>query len=72
VTLRELRQLEREVRLRKKPAALALDDLDRDLVLAFLIPDLDFYWLAEGPFSQAPKKSIDFTAMERINLAGVL
>jgi mannose-1-phosphate guanylyltransferase len=60
VTLRELRQLEREVRKAT------------ERVVDTLIPDLDFYWLAEGPFSQAPKKSIDFTAMERINLAGVL
>jgi mannose-1-phosphate guanylyltransferase/mannose-6-phosphate isomerase len=37
-----------------------------------MIGDLDFFRLAEGPFSQAPKSSIDYAVMERTALAAVL
>ena len=37
-----------------------------------LVSDLDFIRLAEGPFAQAPRKSIDYAVMERTAHAGVL
>jgi mannose-1-phosphate guanylyltransferase / mannose-6-phosphate isomerase len=37
-----------------------------------LVSDLDFFRLAEGPFSQAPRKSIDYAVMERTEHATVL
>jgi len=37
-----------------------------------LVSDLDFFRLAEGPFSQAPRKSIDYAVMERTEHAAVL
>jgi mannose-1-phosphate guanylyltransferase len=49
---RELGRLEPEFR---KAAKSAVDNLTSDL---------DFYRLAEAPFSQAPKKSIDYAVME--------
>jgi mannose-1-phosphate guanylyltransferase / mannose-6-phosphate isomerase len=60
VMLRELGRLEPEIR---KAAKGAVDNLTCDL---------DFYRLAEAPFSQAPKKSIDYAVMERTDLAAVL
>jgi len=36
------------------------------------VSDLDFYRLAEGPFAQAPRKSIDYAVMERTEHAAVL
>jgi len=36
------------------------------------VSDLDFFRLAEGPFAQAPRKSIDYAVMERTAQAGVL
>jgi mannose-1-phosphate guanylyltransferase/mannose-6-phosphate isomerase len=60
VMLRELGRLEPDIR---KAAKTAVDNLTSDL---------DFYRLAEGAFSQAPKKSIDYAVMERTALAAVL
>jgi mannose-1-phosphate guanylyltransferase / mannose-6-phosphate isomerase len=60
VMLRELSRLEPEIRAAAKGA------------VENLASDLDFYRLAEGPFSQAPKKSIDYAVMERTELAAVL
>ena len=60
VMLRELGRLEPEIR---KAAKGAVDNLTSDL---------DFYRLAEAPFAQAPKKSIDYAVMERTELAAVL
>jgi mannose-1-phosphate guanylyltransferase / mannose-6-phosphate isomerase len=60
VMLRELARLEPEIR---NAAKAAVDNLTSDL---------DFYRLAEGPFAQAPKKSIDYAVMERTALAAVL
>src|SRR4029077_19369270 len=60
VMLRELGRLEPEIR---KAAKGAVDSVTSDL---------DFYRLAEAPFSQAPKKSIDYAVMERTALAAVL
>jgi mannose-1-phosphate guanylyltransferase/mannose-6-phosphate isomerase len=37
-----------------------------------MVGDLDFVRLAEGPFIQAPKLSIDYAVMERTTLAAVL
>ena len=37
-----------------------------------LVADLDFFRLAEGPFGQAPRKSIDYAVMERTEHATVL
>jgi mannose-1-phosphate guanylyltransferase/mannose-6-phosphate isomerase len=37
-----------------------------------LVSDLDFFRLAEGPFGQAPRKSIDYAVMERTAHAAVL
>jgi len=37
-----------------------------------LSSDLDFFRLAEGPFAQAPRKSIDYAVMERTEHASVL
>jgi mannose-1-phosphate guanylyltransferase/mannose-6-phosphate isomerase len=37
-----------------------------------LVSDLDFFRLAEGPFAQAPRKSIDYAVMERTEHAAVL
>jgi len=37
-----------------------------------LISDLDFFRLAEAPFSRAPRKSIDYAVMERTEHAAVL
>ena len=37
-----------------------------------LTRDLDFLRLADEPFAQAPKKSIDYAVMERTKLAAVV
>jgi mannose-1-phosphate guanylyltransferase / mannose-6-phosphate isomerase len=37
-----------------------------------LVADLDFYRLSEGPFAEAPRKSIDYAVMERTEHAAVL
>src|SRR5262249_2792648 len=37
-----------------------------------LVADLDFFRLAQGPFGQAPRKSIDYAVMERTAHAAVL
>jgi mannose-1-phosphate guanylyltransferase / mannose-6-phosphate isomerase len=58
--LQELARLEPEIRNAAKGA------------VDHLTSDLDFYRLAEGPFAQAPKKSIDYAVMERTALAAVL
>jgi Mannose-6-phosphate isomerase/Nucleotidyl transferase len=60
VMLRELARLEPEIRTAAKGA------------VDHLTSDLDFYRLAQGPFAQAPKKSIDYAVMERTALAAVL
>jgi mannose-1-phosphate guanylyltransferase/mannose-6-phosphate isomerase len=60
VMLRELARLEPDIRNAAKGA------------VDHLTSDLDFYRLAEGPFAQAPKKSIDYAVMERTALAAVL
>ena len=60
VMLRELARLEPDIRNAAKGA------------VDHLTSDLDFHRLAEGPFAQAPKKSIDYAVMERTALAAVL
>jgi mannose-1-phosphate guanylyltransferase / mannose-6-phosphate isomerase len=40
--------------------------------VANIISDLDFFRLAEGPFAEAPRKSIDYAVMERTAHAAVL
>jgi len=60
VMLRELDRLEPDIRNAAREA------------VENLTSDLDFYRLAERPFSQAPKKSIDYAVMERTALAAVL
>ena len=60
VMLRELAQFEPAIMAAAKGA---VDNL---------VSDLDFFRLAEGPFAQAPRKSIDYAVMERTAQAGVL
>jgi len=60
VMLRELTRFEPEI------AAAARGAVNN------LVSDLDFYRLAEGPFGQAPRKSIDYAVMERTERAAVL
>jgi mannose-1-phosphate guanylyltransferase len=50
----------------RHPARLRKDAADQ------LTSGLDFYRLADGPFAQAPKKSIDYAVMERAAPAAVL
>jgi len=49
----------------------AIRDAAKEAV-ANIVADLDFYRLAERPFAQAPKKSIDYAVMERTERAAVL
>jgi mannose-1-phosphate guanylyltransferase/mannose-6-phosphate isomerase len=60
VMLRELTQFEPDI---VTAARGAVDNL---------VSDLDFYRLAEAPFAQAPRKSIDYAVMERTEHAAVL
>ena len=60
VMLRELARFEPEI------VAAARGAVDN------LVSDLDFYRLAEGPFAQAPRKSVDYAVMERTAHAAVL
>jgi mannose-1-phosphate guanylyltransferase/mannose-6-phosphate isomerase len=60
VMLRELSRFEPDI---VAAARGAVDDL---------VADLDFFRLAEGPFGQAPRKSIDYAVMERTAHAAVL
>ncbi len=60
VMLQELSRLEPAIRNAAKAA------------VDHLVADLDFFRLAEGPFSAAPKKSIDYAVMERTARAAVL
>jgi mannose-1-phosphate guanylyltransferase / mannose-6-phosphate isomerase len=60
VMMRELSRFEPAI------ASAAKDAVDN------LVSDLDFFRLAEGPFSQAPRKSIDYAVMERTEHAAVL
>ncbi len=60
VMLREIAQFEPAIGTAAKKA------------VANIISDLDFFRLAEGPFSEAPRKSIDYAVMERTAHAAVL
>ncbi len=60
VMLQELSRLEPAIRNAAKAA------------VDHLVADLDFFRLAEGPFAEAPKKSIDYAVMERTARAAVL
>jgi mannose-1-phosphate guanylyltransferase / mannose-6-phosphate isomerase len=60
VMLRELSRFEPSI------ASAVKDAVDN------IVSDLDFFRLAEGPFGEAPRKSIDYAVMERTEHAAVL
>ncbi len=60
VMLRELARFEPAIRTAAK------------LAVEHMTSDLDFFRLAEAPFAQAPRKSIDYAVMERTDHAAVL